>query len=375
LATYNLNDITNKQIYFWWNSAIQKKYQKNKNPVDSAIILLREQFQAKGCILLMSTNTNTLTAVAFSSPCLAYLKDVSEIHVDATYKTAKGRFELYAIIGQFQGTGFALGYLILDMTQGGGELNVGKTTILTEFFSKFKDLGLTPRYVFSDKDFAQINAAKNVWPNAHVQLCLWHIKRSILTKMKSGKKQEKYRAFTNIEMEHLDFVDRNFCPSNDNVDIICPAQHQNDVLALVERHFNLHPLIPIGPEGLFLTSEEIWKKAVWEIYQFCHANGYAKLWNYLFFSWYTQNRWNLWARSSNPTIPFGKTNMLVESHWKVLKHDYLYRFNRPRLDYVVFILCESLFQHNGTLLSIGKWEDKSILVGGFQTHVEKVRCC
>jgi predicted metalloenzyme YecM len=31
-------------------------------------------------------------------------ENVKEIHIDATYKTAKGRFELYAIVGQFQGS-------------------------------------------------------------------------------------------------------------------------------------------------------------------------------------------------------------------------------------------------------------------------------
>ncbi|GBC01686.1 hypothetical protein RclHR1_00430003 [Rhizophagus clarus] len=34
--------------------------------------------------------------------------------------------------------------------------------------------------------------------------------------------------------------------------------------------------------------------------------------------------------------------MLIEAHWKVVKHDYLYRFNRPRLDYVIYVLREKV---------------------------------
>ena len=111
-----------------------------------------------------------------------------EIHIDATYKTAKGRFELYAIVGQFQGSGFALGYLILDAHK---DIELTKTTILTEFFNHIQNLGLYQEFIFTDKDFAEINAARAVWRESHIQLCLWHIKKAILTKIRSSKKQKK----------------------------------------------------------------------------------------------------------------------------------------------------------------------------------------
>jgi hypothetical protein len=34
-----------------------------------------------------------------------------------------------------------------------------------------------------------------------------------------------------------------------------------------------------------------------------------------------------------------KTTMIVESHWRKLKHDYLHKFNnRPQIDLVVWVL-------------------------------------
>ncbi|CAG8501324.1 21601_t:CDS:2 [Cetraspora pellucida] len=143
---FDLQDITPKQIYYWWSVLIQSKYQKHKDPICSAIILLQEQFQ--------------------------------DYH-----------FELYRIIGEYQETGFALGYLILDIIRINGELKLSKSEILTQFLLKFQILGLSPDFIFIDKDFTLINAIKNVWPNKGIQLYLWHLKKVILIKIKSNKQQ------------------------------------------------------------------------------------------------------------------------------------------------------------------------------------------
>ena len=37
-------------------------------------------------------------------------------------------------------------------------------------------------------------------------------------------------------------------------------------------------------------------------------------------------------------IPKLKTTMIVESHWRRIKHDFLHRFKRPRVDLVVWVL-------------------------------------
>lgn len=38
--------------------------------------------------------------------------------------------------------------------------------------------------------------------------------------------------------------------------------------------------------------------------------------------------------------------MFVESHWEVLKRDFLYKFFRSRLDLVVFVITEQVIPHN-----------------------------
>ncbi|CAG8818445.1 1583_t:CDS:2, partial [Cetraspora pellucida] len=100
------------------------------------------------CELLMSINNDTLTAIAFSTPNLQNLKNIKEIHIDAIYKTTK--------------------------------------------------------------DFILINAIKNVWPNKGIQLCLWHLKKAILTKIKLNKQQVRYSLFTIGDFQQFPFIDPNF---------------------------------------------------------------------------------------------------------------------------------------------------------------------
>ncbi|PKY56927.1 hypothetical protein RhiirA4_477588 [Rhizophagus irregularis] len=121
--------------------------QFDMNPIKLVIGLLDKEYCSKECILLIAKSTNTLTAIGFITLFLNKLKDIKEIHIDVTYKIAKGRFELYGIIGKKYGIGFVLGYLILDVI---GELESTKTMILTEFLLKFKELKFESEYIFTD---------------------------------------------------------------------------------------------------------------------------------------------------------------------------------------------------------------------------------
>ena len=57
--------------------------------------------------------------------------------------------------------------------------------------------------------------------------------------------------------------------------------------------------------------------------------------------------WILWARSSVATeVCIFRTTMLMESHWKVVKRDYLPKFFRPRLDLVTYIIISRLIPHH-----------------------------
>lgn len=114
----------------------------------------------------------------------------------------------------------------------------------------------------------------------------------------------------------------------------------------MNKHLHEHPLIPMA-NGQFRSSNQIWKEAVKEIYDFCQQHLLSWLWVYLWNEWYSADRWFLWfrARCSNK-LSIMKTNMFVEAHWKVLKRDFLYKFFHLCLDLVVFIIMKQVVPHN-----------------------------
>ncbi|KAJ7479127.1 hypothetical protein FB451DRAFT_1450936 [Mycena latifolia] len=121
--------------------------------------------------------------------------------------------------------------------------------------------------------------------------------------------------------------------------VFCPADCRKDVITLMETHFCAHPLIPgyapPNPAGI-----KRW--AVKQMYEYCVGNDLPEAWAYLWENWYRNGRWELWARAPHPQIPRLKTTMMVESHWRRIKRDFLHHFHMPCLDLLVWILVKKL---------------------------------
>ena len=62
------------------------------------------------------------------------------------------------------------------------------------------------------------------------------------------------------------------------------------------------------------------------------------VWAYLWENWYSWSHFIHWARCTSPNIIIHKTTMFIESHWRILKRDHLYKFTRPRLDLLCYII-------------------------------------
>ena len=63
----------------------------------------------------------------------------------------------------------------------------------------------------------------------------------------------------------------------------------------------------------------------------------------LWMNWLRPERWILWAHSAHPNmIPILKTTMMVESHWRRIKRDFLYHFSLPCIYLLVWILVKKL---------------------------------
>ena len=73
-------------------------------------------------------------------------------------------------------------------------------------------------FFLTDKDFAQINAARFTWPRSKIQLCKWHIKRAIFTRLSSNKVTTRSSGFNPLSEFGVGFPFRGvgqssqFCP-------------------------------------------------------------------------------------------------------------------------------------------------------------------
>jgi hypothetical protein len=275
--------------------------------------------------------------------------------------------DLFAVLAELDGTGVPLAYLFVETLaseDGVKHMDAGAVThLLDQFLRPLKVSGFDPTFFGCDKDRSEIAAIQQVWPNTTIQLCYWHAKRAIQAKLKDSKKTNTQNHYFPAEAQKLissieicwgslpvrrpDGIHRyGRCQCESRSAILeekgcietSSIADRDTVLEIFSRHYNAHPLIP-DHNGTYRSAEAIHRECITEMYSWCRARNYFRLWAYLYVNWYKPEQWELWARSANAReIPVLKTTMIVESHWRKIKHDYLHRFNRPRIDLVVWVL-------------------------------------
>ncbi|CAB5384510.1 unnamed protein product [Rhizophagus irregularis] len=205
-------DLTQKQVHAWWANFIKQEYIRDKNNQLKSAKLLLEEYNYEIILVNIEGEINYL---GFITPFFELLSTNKEIVVDATYKTNALGFELYSVIGQSDGAGFALAYLLLDSTK----------------------------------------------------------KNDALKKKLSDNTYPKTTTYSSYDAhETFDFIDIEFYPVISNQKeknfIFCPKDLRPKIIELLETHLHRHPLIP-NCAGEFLSKEDIWKLSVQEIYEFC----------------------------------------------------------------------------------------------------------
>jgi hypothetical protein len=259
------------------------------------------------------------------------------------------------VLGELDGMGFPLGYMLL--TTASAIVDGARTESIRKFLEHLRNKGVNPKYTMTDKDAAQISAVKTVWPTTYIQICFWHLKKEVKKHLATSKEPQRLRYNVIEAHTEFSFIDLKFCPvvnqqptqqptqrqsrSKGATFTFCPAEHRDRILEIMTKHLHQHPLIP-GMDKQYYTSTIIREAAVKEMYSYCEKRDLRWPWAYLWSEWYSPLKWVNWARCSKPEITVLKTTMIIESHWRVIKHDYLHKFNRPRIDLLIWILVERL---------------------------------
>jgi hypothetical protein len=114
------------------------------------------------------------------------------------------------VIGEVDGFGVPLAYCLLSTASSIAKEK--QTRALTAFLSAIRNkYDLHPEVVHTDKDMAEVNAAHLVWPEAKHQLCWWHLRKAVRTRLaKNTLSTVPYHPFT-AEQE-FGFINIHFLP-------------------------------------------------------------------------------------------------------------------------------------------------------------------
>jgi hypothetical protein len=346
---------TKAQVYYWASVFSRETFMLNeKNQLLSAKTYLEEkpEFMDNQVKVLSYLENDFVRTLGFTTSLLHKIgaANVTEIVVDSTWKTNQERFELFVVNANCGGYGMPIAYLYL-LTLEGSEAALGKpenaintrVQALRDFFTSLREKGVLPVFFLTDKDAGQISAAEQAWSwTANIQLCYWHLEHAIKRRLNDKKSRLSTYSTDKASEAHeqFPFIDRSWVPQQ-RAGSICPDRYTKELLDMIKRHANMHPLIPIA--GTFETSTTIYRSCVEETYLFCRSRGLASLWGYLWTCWYNTHNWKLFSRSSySDAMPLARTTMITEAHWRVLKYDYKYKYSKPRLDQLTQILMEQL---------------------------------
>ena len=128
-------------------------------------------------------------------------------------------------------------------------------------FTALKEYGMNNVKIFLiDKNMAQINMAISIQPNAHIQLCLQHIKRAVKQHLLSKKQILRIRYNAQKAYNQCSVIDSHWQPtifcninllnnnlqtkSKDYTQVFCVKSQRDAIIQRIEQHFHCHMLIP-----------------------------------------------------------------------------------------------------------------------------------
>src|SRR5207248_1250035 len=105
-------------------------------------------------------------------PIAVLMSEAKELAMDVTYGTNSAGIDLFTVLAEVDGTGIPLAYCfaeILVSEDGKKQKDPGATTcLLTQFLKPLKTSGFRLTFFRSDKDFSEIGAIKQIWPDTTI---------------------------------------------------------------------------------------------------------------------------------------------------------------------------------------------------------------
>ncbi|THH12617.1 hypothetical protein EW146_g7526 [Bondarzewia mesenterica] len=171
-----------------------------------------------------------LIALAFLLPGMIdkWKHCLREIAMDSAWNTNGSRYEVYVLLGEVQGFGLPLGYLLI---QSNAATHGAKENLLRQLLRHVRKKKIKPSFTLSDKDFAEINAFRHVFPEAKHQLCFWHVIRAVKKRLSILRRAPAYYDAKAAQAE-FHWVSQDFLPVGQSGDKLQPLPRTIPVIKL-----------------------------------------------------------------------------------------------------------------------------------------------
>ena len=100
--------------------------------------------------------------------------------------TNSKHLELFIILGEYDNAGFPILYCLISTVNAtdAGKKMKALAAWESALSSKY---GIIPQFVHVDKDMAEIGFCRKTWPLAKIQLCWWHLRKAVRTRLQLNK--------------------------------------------------------------------------------------------------------------------------------------------------------------------------------------------
>ncbi|KAG2214782.1 hypothetical protein INT45_011563 [Circinella minor] len=349
-----MGTLTQAQVYYWWNKSFESQYKLHRNQFTSTEMHL-DRAAARGVEkvshlytivpwdisfetvygetdMILGRTCQQYSTLGFTMPLfrvICEMAEVEEFHVDSTYKTNRTGHELFSIVASVNGIGFPIAYFLLRMNPINEPINSNDQsdptnhTIASTDHTTTINTSNSPTPNIDNTPTTYAPTAEEIQEATRSQLIA-----GFFTRLRSRGLNPRFM-FTDKDEGQIDAISQVF---GDNAVRLC--------LWHIMRAVKLQLAKPKLSNPQYNINE-------------------ADAWAYLYSRWYRDSWWNKWARSTRVPIPIGKTTMMIESQWRILKRDFLINSNRPRLDFLVWIIIQKQLvkvHHNFMLKVVNRAE-------------------
>ena len=216
-------------VTYYWETISRTEWKLNPDPIESARKWIVERGGSHQVQLLDVQAAPGTRVVAFQVTDFMgeWAKNTRELAMDSTCElisdlailrikhntflvgTNNSNCELFAAVAGAYGSGIPLAYCFVQTSKEAGR--GAKKAILKSFLGELRKLGVMPEYTLSDKDWSEIEAMMETWPEAKHQLCFWHALRALKQRLSKRTETPAHYDPTEVQRE-FSFVTSIFVP-------------------------------------------------------------------------------------------------------------------------------------------------------------------